>query len=152
MLLLLCSSEHENFSYLAFISPTPAPSLGVCLSLVHGTQLHYSEFLYQLHSLCSVCTSIFMEAYPVPSLFSLFPTTILCFFPWTSLFFFLFCLFLFLFSPLFDLFLIVLPPPLCLSGELEKSYMNLFSSCCLSAPVTVSLCPFPCIPRVSQLW
>lgn len=74
--------------YLAFISPTPAPSLGVCLSLVHGTQLHYSEFLYQLHSLCSVCTSIFVEAYPVPSLFSLFPTTILCFFPWTSLLFF----------------------------------------------------------------
>lgn len=52
--------------YLAFIPPTPAPFLGACLSLVHDSQLHYSEFLYQSRSPCSVYISIFMEACLVP--------------------------------------------------------------------------------------
>lgn len=62
--------------------------LGACLGLVHDTHLHHSELLYQSRSLCSVYTSIFMEAYLVS--FSLFPfSDYHSLFPSLDLFYFL---------------------------------------------------------------
>lgn len=112
--------------------PLPASSLDVCLSLVHAAQLHYPDFLCQSRSPHLVCTCIFMEAYLVPfSLFSdyhsLFPS-----------------LDLFLIFLLFVLFHLLVPPShQCLSEEMEKSYVNVSSSHCLSAPVMLCLCPLP---------
>lgn len=73
-----------------------------------------------------------MEAYLVP--FSFF-----------SDYHFLFpSLDLFLIFLLFVLFHLLVPPShQCLSEEVEKSYINVSSSHCLSAPVMLSLCPPP---------
>lgn len=122
-------------SYLAFIAPTTAPTLCACLSLVHDTELHYSEF--------PISITLFDQSIPVSSQkltwfpFFLFLTTILYLLPlsyFVNVSLFLVCS------------LSLCPHLTCvLSGELAKSCMNLFSSYCLSAPVIVPASPFPCI-------
>lgn len=132
--------------YLAFI-PLPLIRLWV-LFLILFMILCDPEFLYRLQSLFSLYQYLhrsFSSSFvPFPFFYNSF----------NSFFYSSFNSFLWpIFFPLFfDLFLLVSPTHLCLSGEWGKSYMNPSYSCCLSALVVVSPCPFSWVPGVSQLW
>lgn len=128
-------------SQLAFVLPTPPCSIFGCLS---RSCSWYPIALFRVPMSITRC------------LFSLYlylhgslPGSLLPFFWLPSFISFLGPLSNF--SPFCLFHLLVHPSHQCLSGEMEKSYMNVASSHCLSAPVMLSLCPFSCIPSFPAL-